>query len=92
MNSSALQYVGFVVAALILTWAVIEVNRRYFRRRRVDVKPLSTWVHLNTGQPEAAGESLPGGEGEEEASEASERDLQSRARQNGHYSGSKKTL
>src|SRR5260370_23197786 len=41
--------IGFVVAALILGWAVVELNRRYFRQRKVDhLDPLSTWVKLDS--------------------------------------------
>lgn len=94
MNSSAVQYVGFIVAALILTWAVIEINRRYFRRRKVDVRSLNTWVHLDTGQPDATEEGLPARDDDEDTStdNSGEQDLQTRARQNGHYSESKKPL
>lgn len=94
MNSSAVQYVGFIVAALILSWAVIEINRRYFRRRRVDVRSLNTWVHLETGQPDATEESLSASDGDEDkgTDKRGEQDLQTRASQNGHYSESKKPL
>ena len=88
MNASAAQYVGFIVAALILTWAVIEINRRYFRRRRADVRSLNTWVPLDTKQPDAAEESVPDSENDETDASV-EQDLQTRARQNGHYSESK---
>ena len=92
MNSSAVQYVGFIVAALILTWAVIEINRRYFRRRRADVRSLNTWVHLDTGQPDAKEEGQPARDDDKETDDSGEQDLQTRARQNGHYSESKKPL
>ena len=92
MNSSAVQYVGFIVAALILTWAVIEINRRYFRRRRGDVRSLNTWVQLDTGQPGAKEEDLPASGDDENTDDSGEQDLQTRARQNGHYSESKKPL
>ncbi len=94
MNSSAAQYVGFIVAALILTWAVIEINRRYFRRRRVDVRSINTWVHLDTGQPDATEEGLPASDDDEDTGtdNSGDQDLQTRARQNGHYSESKKPL
>ena len=92
MNSSAVQYAGFIVAALILSWAAIEINRRYFRRRRGDVRSLNTWIHLDTGQPDATEESLTASDDDEDTAESSEQDLQTRSRQNGHYSESKKPL
>ncbi|HKV57843.1 MAG TPA: hypothetical protein VJO32_06155 [Ktedonobacteraceae bacterium] len=92
MNSSTVQYVGFIVAALILTWAVIEINRRYSRRRKTDVRSLNTWVHLDTAQPDAPEESLPASDASAEPADSNEQNLQTRARQNGHYSESKKPL
>jgi hypothetical protein len=92
MNSSTVQYIGFIVAALILSWATIEINRRYFRRRKTDARSLNTWVHLDTGQSDAKEESLPASDDDEGTEESSEQDLQTRARQNGHYSESKKPL
>ena len=94
MNPSALPYVGFIVAALILTWDAIEINRRYFRRRKVDVRTLNTWVHLDTAQSDATEGNLPApaSASDEEAEHTSEQNLQTRARQNGHYSESKKPL
>ena len=92
MNSSAVQYVGFIVAALILSWAVIEINRRYSRRRKMDVRSLNTWVPLDTARPDAPDESLPTDDASAEPDESSEQHLQTRARQNGHYSESKKPL
>ena len=92
MNSSAVQYAGFIVAALILTWAVIEINRRYFRRKRGDVRSLNTWVQLDTGQPGATEEGLAASGDDVNTDDSGEQDLQTRARQNGHYSESKKPL
>lgn len=92
MNSSAVQYVGFIVAALILSWAVIEINRRYFRRRKVDVRSLNTWVPLDTAQPDATEDIVPDSDTGAEPGESSEQNLHARARQNGHYSESKKSL
>ena len=91
MDSSTVQYAGFIVAALILIWAVIEINRRYFRRRKVDARSLKTWVHLDASQPDAPEEHrLPAAE--DDTADSSEQDAQARARQNGHYSGSKRSF
>jgi len=96
MNPSTIPYVGFIVAALILTWAAIEINRRYFRRRKVDVRTINTWVPLDTTQSDATEGKLSASakDADEEADDASEHEqnLQTRARQNGHYSESKKPL
>ncbi len=37
MNPTLYEYLGFVVAALILGWAIVEISRRYFRQRKVTV-------------------------------------------------------
>ena len=92
MNSSTVQYIGFIVAALILTWAVIEINRRYFQRRKTDIRSVNTWVHLDTGQSEPTEEGIPATSDDDETESSSEQDLQTRARQNGHYSETKKAL
>jgi hypothetical protein len=92
MNPDIVQYVGFIVAALILTWGVIELNRRYFDRRKVDNRPLnSSWVNMDIHRAADADEtevSLPGGDTdeEEEDDEKAQSGIQSRAKQNGHHS------
>lgn len=90
MNSSAIQYAGFIVAALIITWGVIVINRRYFERRKMDARSLKTWVHLDATQPDAPEEPLPAVKADDEPTDSSEQDMQTRARQNGHYSESKR--
>lgn len=94
MNPDVVQYIGFIVAALILTWGVIELNRRYFDRRKVDIGPLKTsWVNLDTHRADEAEESLPGDDAEEEEDdEKAESGIQTRAKQNGHQSESKNLL
>ena len=91
MNSIAVQYAGFIVAALILIWGVIEINRRYLRRRKMDPRSLKTWVQLDTSQPNAHEEGQPAAI-EEDTIDNSEQDMQTRARQNGHYSESKRAF
>jgi len=92
MNPGAMQYVVFIIIALILSWAVIEINKRFFRRRKADIRSPGAWAHLDTGQPDAAEGSLPGSDGDKETDDGGEPDGQARARQNGHYSESKKPL
>lgn len=91
MNSSAIQYAGFIVAALIITWGVIVINRRYFERRKMDARSLKTWVHLDATQPDAPQE-VRSTTTEEDKTDSSEQDMQTRARQNGHYSESKRAF
>ena len=91
MDNSAVQYVAFIVAALILTWGVIEINRRYFRRRKMDARALNTWVHLDASQPDAPADDQPANT-DDEATDSSEQDMQTRAHQNGHYSESKRAF
>jgi hypothetical protein len=88
MDSTIVQYVGFIVAALILIWAVIEINRRFERRRKIDPRSPHTWIRMDANQPDTSEEALPAPGDETPA--ATEPDLQTRARQNGHYSESKR--
>ena len=94
MNPDVVQYIGFIVAALILTWGVIELNRRYFDRRRVDIGPRHTsWVKLDTRKADESEEALPGDDADdEEDNEKAESGIQARAKQNGHHSESKNLL
>jgi hypothetical protein len=92
MDPRLVEYIGFVVAALILGWAVAELNRRYFRQRKVDIDPLSTWVKLDSTHTDNAEESLLGEGTAEDQDETPERSLHTRAQQNGHHSESKKIL
>lgn len=90
MDNSAVQYAGFIVAALIIIWGVIEINRRYFSRRKMDARSLNTWVHLDANKPDAPEDTSPASD--DEAPDDSEHDIQTRARQNGHYSESKRAF
>lgn len=94
MNPDVVQYIGFIVAALILTWAVIELNRRYFDRRKIDIGPRNTsWVNLDTHKTDESEEALPADVAdEEEDDEKAESGIQTRAKQNGHHSESKNLL
>jgi hypothetical protein len=81
MHPIFITYIGFFVAALILVWAVFEMSRRFYRRRKVNAKVMNTWAPL---QPPAS--PLPEKEGEEKP----RLNHHSRSQQNGHYSESKK--
>ena len=91
MDPKLIEYVGFFVAALILGWAVVELNKRYFRQRRVDSKPLKTWVKLDFTSADDIEEPLPEEKGDEDES-VPESNIHIRAQQNGHHSESKKLL
>lgn len=91
MDSSTVQYVGFIVAVLILIWGVIEINRRYLRRTKMDPRSLKTWVQLDASQLDAHEEGQSAAI-EEDSTDKSEQDMQTRARQNGHYSESKRAF
>ncbi len=92
MNPTLIEYLGFVVAALILGWAIIAISRRYFRQRRVDSKPLNTWVTLDSTLEDDIDKSLPDEESDEEAESVAEANIQIRAQHNGYHSESKKLL
>ncbi len=79
MYPMPIEYLGFVVAALILGWAVIELNRRYFRQRKVDSKPLNTWVKLDSTFEDDVESSLPDEESDEEEESEPEANIQIRA-------------
>ena len=89
MYPMPIEYLGFVVAALILGWAVIELNRRYFRQRKVDSKPLNNWVKLDSTLEDNIESSLPDEESDEEEESVPEANIQIRAQHNGYHSESK---
>ena len=92
MYPTLIEYLGFVVAALILGWAVIELNRRYFRQRKADSKPLNSWVKLDSTFEDDIESSLPDEESDEEEESVSEANIRIRAQHNGYHSESKKLL
>ena len=92
MNPTLIEYLGFVVAALILGWAIIEISRRFFQERRGDSKLLNTWVKLDSTFEGDIDKSLPHEESNEEEEGVSETNIQIRAQHNGYHSESKKLL
>jgi hypothetical protein len=92
MSPSSYEYLGFVVAAVILGWAIFEISRRYFRQRKVDKKPSNTWVKLDSSFKGDIEEALPDEESDEEEKSESEANIQIRAQHNGYHSESKKLL
>ncbi len=102
MNPTLAAYLGFVVAALILIWAVIEINQRFIRRKKIDAKDLGNegnWIKLDSTRINTSEELLSADVREVsednddgEKDDSPEPDLHTRAQQNGHYSESKKPL
>ena len=90
MTPVVVTYIGFVVAILILLWGLFVVGKRYFvRRRDGSSKDMNAWVPLKTTATESPEDSFTDLD-EDDQDEGSRADLPTRARQNGHYSGSKK--
>lgn len=81
MDSMIVQYISFILAALVLIWAVGLLNRRLWRNDRSP--SVKTWAEFDTRRPEARED--PASEDEEEVAE-----LHARARQNGHHAESQK--
>ncbi|HKF38682.1 MAG TPA: hypothetical protein VKB35_17435 [Ktedonobacteraceae bacterium] len=94
MNPMVVEYIGIVVAALILGWAVVELNRRYFCQRKQDVEALNTWIKIDPTRASDVNvdELLPGADSDSERKDAPKPELHTRAQQNGHYSESTKPL
>lgn len=93
------QYVGFIVLVVILSGVAIELNRRIEKRRMAEqTKRNSAWVQLDVHSestdepsPEIAGAASTEIEaGDEPADENDALSMHTRAKQNGHYSESKK--
>ena len=66
MYPTLIEYLGFIVAALILGWAIIEISRRYLRQRRVESLPMNTWVTFDSTLEDDVEKSSPGEESDEE--------------------------
>jgi len=96
MNPTVAGYVGFVVAALIIIWAVFEMGRRFTRRKKIDAQALDSWVQLDSTHATASEELLPvldeDTNDDSDQDDVPESNLHTRAQQNGHYSESKKPL
>ena len=107
MNHTVVTYLAFVVAVLIITWAVVEMSRRYSRiqrtrrhssTRKVTSSSPNQWVTLKTTSPDSD-KPLPdvpddtGDTGDTgDTTDLPPSEPQTRAKQNGHYSQSKHPL
>jgi hypothetical protein len=90
MNDLTLKYLAFVVAASILIWGVLELNRRLYRRNKIDPNPPTTWIKLDAANQDVVEEVSPDEENDDQE-ETPASDIRIRAQQNGHHSESKKT-
>jgi hypothetical protein len=91
MDPAVLPYFGFIVAALILMWGVMELSKRYSRRQKIGGEALDRLVQLDVTRGNEPEELLPGSI-QENQEEDPEPGIHPRAKQNGHYSESKKPL
>ena len=89
MDSTIVQYVLFVLAALILIWAVIALNKRLYRRGGSHLGAPNTWMKLDIRRPEAREDPSPDALFDDDGEE-DEIELHARARQNGHHVESQK--
>src|SRR5690348_9339054 len=92
MYPTMIEYLGFVVAVLILGWAIFEISKRYFRQRKVDIRPINTWVKLDSTFEGDIEKALPDEESDWEEESVPEANIQIRAQHNGYHSESKKLL
>lgn len=92
MNPMLYEYLGFVVAAIILGWAIFEISGRYFRQRKADRKSINTWVKLDSTFEGDIDKALPDEDADEEEENVPESNIQIRAQHNGYHSESKKLL
>jgi len=78
-------FLGFVVAILIILWAVVVLVQRYVRHKKADTQARNVWVMLKPTPTK----SIDDVSHDEESESAIDADLHKRAKQNGHYSQSK---
>ncbi len=83
MNPTLTTYIGFVVAVLIILWAIIELTRRYSRQRRPTMQERDVWLTVKPTTSEKRSQQ------ENVAEDIINAELQKRSRQNGHSSPSK---
>ena len=89
MSPTVVIYVGFVVAVFILVWGVLELSQRWHGRRKIRHQMMNTWVPLNPTSVGRGADEDPVADADYDE-ENPQREIHSRAQQNGHYSESKK--
>jgi len=80
MNDLTWKYLAFVVAASILIWGVLEINKRLYRRNKIDHNSPSSWINLDANNQEEVEDEEP-----DDQEENSEVELRIRSQQNGHH-------
>ncbi len=90
MNDLTWKYIAFVVAVSILIWAVMQLNQKLQRHKRTDSRSLNTWIKLDATSQNTVEDISPDVETDDQE-ETPQPDMHVRAKQNGHYSGSKKS-
>ena len=87
MNPTFAMFLGFVVAALIILWAIFVLVQRYVRHKKTDTQTRNTWVMLKPTPTKVIDDVLH----DEESESVIDADLHKRSKQNGHYSQTKPT-
>ncbi|WP_376797567.1 hypothetical protein [Thermogemmatispora sp.] len=93
MDETVLGYIGFVVAALILAWAALEIGKRLstFRRTGTGTETADRWIKLDPAQLNQLEEMAPEASLDDDEDEPLHPPMRSQL--NGHYSNkSKKTF
>jgi hypothetical protein len=93
MTATILGYIGFVVAALILAWAVLEIGKRlssFQHGEEAPREPADRWIRMDPAHLKRLEEIAPEPAFEDEDEGAPQQDPQSRSQLNGHYSNKSK--
>lgn len=99
MGPSIAQYIGFIVLVVIMSALALELNRRIEKRRMDEQKSRdSAWVQLDirhdhVDEPPSEPADLADTEdkaGNEPGGEDEDQSIHTRAKQNGHFTESKK--
>jgi len=91
MSPTLVTFLGFVVAVLIIMWAVLELIRRYTRQKKAATQARNAWVMVKPTPPNIIDKVSPQSQ-DEESKGITDVELHKRSKQNGHYSQSKKPL
>ncbi len=82
MDPTFAMFLGFVVAALIILWAVGLLVQRYIRHKKANTPTRGAWVMLKP-TPTKVVENVSH---DEETESTIDTNMHNRAKQNGHYS------
>ncbi len=86
MDSMIVQYVLFILVALLIIAGVVALNRWLYRQSKPRAGGPATWVKLDTRRPEVREEALASAVlADDDDEDEDEADLRVRARQNGHH-------